>query len=447
MGLGLQGGGIGAAQWFSRAGAHVLVTDLRNAAVLQPALNALKKYKNISYVLGRHRIADFKNQDLIIKNPGVRTQSKFLRIARQQHIPIESDIGIFLQSTHAPIIAITGTKGKSTTASLLQHIFRLGHIRANLAGNIRVSPLFLINKVSSSSPVILELSSWQLEDIAKLRFQPHVAIVTNIMQDHLNTYSSCKNYVRAKENCVRFQRQNDHCILNLQNINTKRFAKKTHARVWWYSATYDDQANATIVHGAIAVRNKKRFQNVIQTSKLQIRGDHNLGNILAAVIAARIYGVPIGTIRDALKTFRGIQGRLEYIGEIDRKKYYNDTTATAPDAAIAALKIFDSHTVLIAGGADKNLDYSSFADAIRRSVTHCILLPGTATEKIKKHFRKAKFRNYTNARSMEAAVIMAGEIPSARTVLLSPGAASFGLFLNEFDRGDRFTNAVLALRK
>ena len=202
MGLGLHGGGVGVARFFAKQGARVLVTDLRKKAELKESLEKLKDWP-IKYVLGKHRSEDFKNQDLIIKNPAVPNQSKYCQIAQRNGIPIETDIGLFFELCPAPIIGVTGTKGKSTTASLIAQILKSAkggkRPKVVLAGNIRTSVLDQLPRIKKNSRVVLELSSWQLEGLAKHKKSPHLAVMTNFKPDHLNRYQNLKEYFQAKK--------------------------------------------------------------------------------------------------------------------------------------------------------------------------------------------------------------------------------------------------------
>lgn len=453
MGLGLHGGGVGVAKWLAKKGALVLVTDLKSRRELQSSINKLKKYKNIKYVLGRHRKDDFKKADLVIQNPGAPRDSQYLKIAGKNKIPIETDISIFFALCPAPIIGITGSKGKTTTTALLAEILKKYNSNTVVGGNIRISPLKFLNKIKKDTPVILELSSWQLEGLKKHKISPQVSLITNIYKEHLNRYRGLKDYIKAKEIIFTYQKREDFAILNFDNKHTKDMGKRVKAKRYWYSL----KSNLNGQNGVflskkqdfkIIFRDNGQEEDVCGNSDIKIPGTHNLENVLGAVCVAKIYGVSNKIIKQVLRKFTGVKDRMELIKEAGGIKYYNDTTATHPEAAIRALETLSNgkNIILIAGGADKKLEFGDFVKAIKKHTKAVILFKGDAGEKI---YNKLKVINYKQSAinypvdSMNDAVIMAGKIAKDRDiVLLSPGAASFGVFVNEFDRGEQFVKKV-----
>lgn len=430
MGLGFHGGGAGAARFFVQQGAKVTVTDLKTEKELAPSLRALWKLP-IRYVLGKHRKEDFIKTDLVIQNPGVPDSSPYLALARKHHIPVDTDIGIFFELVpRGQIIGVTGTKGKSTTASLIAALLKTKYPRTVLAGNIRTSVFDVLPMVKAGAPVVLELSSWQLEGLAYHKKSPHVAVVTNILQDHLNRYNSFHQYIEAKANILRFQGAHDYAFLNEKLRQYKEFKN---------------------------IRNKTRqvFFSWRQISSeyvsaWRLPGLHNLSNLAGALEVARLYKIPKKDVRRALQNFRGLSGRLECIRTLHGIDFYNDTTATAPDATIAALKSFPDprRVMLIAGGTDKNLDYRSLGQFLEAYPPKAVIfLPGTATKKLESRIRdQGSRKRIFAAHSMQEAIRKAwGMAERGDVVLLSPGAASFGLFQHEFDRGEQFVKAVSAL--
>lgn len=392
MGLGLHGGGVGSARFFAKAGAKVLVTDLKKQEDLQESINQLKEFKNIKYVFGQHRMEDFKNTDLIIKNPAVPNNSKHLELARGNKVPIDSDIGIFFELCPAEIIGVTGSKGKSTTTALTVQILQKKYKEVFIAGNIRISVLDVLEKINKSSLVVLELSSWQLEGLSQGKKSPHIAVITNIFEEHLDRYKNFEEYISAKKIIFKFQKSEDYLIIN-QDL--EGLAKKAKSQIKFFDGSSQQ----------------------------------------AAKIIGEIYQVSEKDINKAIKNFSGLEGRLEFVKEINNIKYYNDTCATHPEATIYALnKINDP--ILIAGGKDKNLDFSKLNKILNQKIKALILLPGTASDKI-------KFRKTIKAENMQEAVLKAKNIAQpGDVILLSPACASFGLFKHEFDRGDKFKDAI-----
>ncbi|MDD2753644.1 MAG: UDP-N-acetylmuramoyl-L-alanine--D-glutamate ligase [Candidatus Portnoybacteria bacterium] len=464
MGIGLHGGGVGVIKFLAEQGAKILATDLRKKEDLTGSLEALSGINNIEYVLGEHRLEDFTNTDLVIKNPGVPDDSKYLAAAREKEIPIESDIGIFLELCPAPIIAVTGTKGKSTTAALLAHILEQHYPQVILAGNIRRSVLEKLPEITKDTIVVLELSSWQLADAKNHKKSPYVAVVTNLMQDHLNRYASFQDYIEDKKLIFKFQKEKDYLFLNYGDEISRELSKQATSRIYFYSTDGDKLLHAELpflnqkARTGAYIKKKTIYygaaQELIAPAKdVKIIGKHNLANALAAVSVADLYNVPREKTKEALRTFRGLEGRLQFIDKIADVKYINDTTATAPDAAIAALETIakeyprkdkQKHIVLIAGGADKNLDFTKFGQEISNHAKAVILLEGTATQKLAKEIGPDIKINGVN--SMAEAVTLASQLAQPQdVVLLAPGCASFGLFQHEFDRGKQFDEAVKKL--
>ena len=452
MGLGLHGGGVGSANFFAKRSKKVIVTDLKSKKELKPSLTELKKNKNIRYVLGQHRMKDFLGTDLIIQGAGIPDDSPYLVTARKNYIPIDTDIGIFFELCPVPIIGITGSKGKSTTASLIAAMLRekyeaprvhtrgiFGGIRRSisaeadkkvfLAGNIRISVFDILPRLTKDSSVILELSSWQLEGLSHHKKSPHVAVITNILREHLNKYKNFQHYARAKSYIFAFQKKTDYAILNKNDPLLKKMARGVKSKTIFFGKT----------------------KSTIHNPNLQ--GEHNKANIAAAETIASLYGISKKRQRLALEKFKGLEGRLQYIATKRGVLFYNDTTATMPDATIAALRTLKpkqgGKIILIAGGADKKLNFYEFARAITRHVEILILLPGDATKKIKNILHKQKLQRlqtYSTISMNNAVQLAYRHSQKGDIILLSPGAASFGMFQNEFERGEQFVKYVRLIK-
>ncbi|MBD3359814.1 MAG: UDP-N-acetylmuramoyl-L-alanine--D-glutamate ligase [Candidatus Buchananbacteria bacterium] len=448
MGLGLHGGGVSVAKFLAKKGAKVTVTDLKTKTQLEPSIKKLKRFK-IKYVLGKHNKSDFKNPDMIIQNPGVPGNSEYLKIARQHNIPIETDLTLFFKLCPSQeIIGITGTKGKSTTTKLIHEIIRKYKSDAVIGGNIRISPLESLSKIKPDTPVVLELSSWQLEGLGKYKLSPRYAVVTNILRDHLNTYNGPVAYRQAKELIFKNQAVNDFLVLNKDNQETKQMAKRVKSNLYWFSKKNlnKTEKGCYVKKDWIIIKDKIERQ-LLNIKNIKLQGEHNLANVLAACTLTYVFGLPFELIAKTVKGFKGIEGRLQLIRQHQGIKYYNDTTATAPDAVIAALNSFEKPVVLLAGGTDKKLEFKQLARAIKKQVKALILFEGTATDKLIKELNKIKFdKTLIIVDSMREAFSQAKYIlESGDIFLLSPGAASFGLFVNEFDRGEQFNKQVKKL--
>ncbi|MBU2545262.1 UDP-N-acetylmuramoyl-L-alanine--D-glutamate ligase [Patescibacteria group bacterium] len=400
MGLGLHGGGVGVAKFFYSQGAKLLITDLKSEEQLKESLDKLKNLK-IKFVLGKHREEDFENVDLIIKNPDIPTSSPYLEIARENKIPIKNDMEIFFELCPAEIIGVTGTKGKSTVATLICELLKEKYDTV-LAGNIGISPLEFLANIKKETKVILELSSFILEDLKK---SPHIAVITNLFPDHLNRYKNFHEYVEAKKSIYKYQSKSDILILNEKDPNTKKLSSEAKGKVYFFEGY----------------------------------------NAAAAVKVAELLNVSEDNIHKAISNFKGVPSRQEFVAEIKGVKYFNDTTATNPRAVKFAIETFrgkypDSRIILIAGGEDKRLSYRALAEDIQDNIDFLVLLPGTASDLIERDLKKFKI---FKVKSMKEAVKKASDLAKkGDIVLLSPGAASFNLFKNEFDRGYEFKKSI-----
>ena len=437
MGLGLHGGGLGAVKFLLDQGARVTVTDRRNTKDLLRPIRELesyakkKKYDSIRFVIGTHRKKDFTAADYIVKNPGVRPDSPYLRASRKKGIPILSDITLFFSSCPAPAIGVTGTRGKSTTAYLIAEFLKKNSRfrRVWLGGNIRRSVLEFLPRVKTGDIVVLELSSFQLMDLGEIRKSPSIAVFTNLLNDHLNWHRTASEYARAKSLIFAFQKPGDCVFIPSGDAALSRLVKRAKSHINRVSLPHE-------------------FARVVS----QNIGSHYISSAGLAVAVARHYKVPLVRIRAVLKRFKGMPSRQEEICVLRGIHFVNDTTATIPDAAIAALERFSAisarrggKVILIAGGSDKKLQFRRFMQIAKRRAKRVIFLPGDATRGMRRELRRlaAPGLPVFYASSMPEAVrIAAAHASRGDTVLLSPGAASFGLFLNEFDRGEAFVHAV-----
>lgn len=442
MGLGLNNGGVGVAKYFCENGADVLVTDLKTRKELAKSLLKLKKYK-IKYHLGEHLPEDFTKTDLVIKNPAVPVSSKFLQIAYDNNVKVETDTNIFFNLCPAKIIGVTGTKGKSTTATLIYELAKTQNKKTFLAGNIGVSPLEILNKLDDKSLVVLELSNFELEELEK---SPHIAAITTVLPDHLNRYNSFAEYSATKKLIFKYQSPQDHLVLNYDNEITRDFAKLSKSNVYLFSA--EKKTNGCYLENGEIFFNQEK-EPIFDIKKLKIFGGHNVSNILSAVTVVKIMGISNDKIRNVLQNFTGVANRQELIAEKKGVKYINDTTATMPEAVIFAIRAIrqrfsNSEIILIVGGQDKNLSFTGLASEINKELKEIVLLPGTASDIIEEELSAIGSKTkIIHVLSMQEAVKSAGEIAKrGDVVILSPGATSFNLFKNEFDRGDQFKKAV-----
>lgn len=428
LGLGqyAKGSGISAAVFLAQQGAILRVTDQKTENDLKANVTRLKRFKNIKFILGKHRDEDIRWADVIVRNPRVRPSSKEMILASKLGKPIESDITLFLEKCPCTVIGVTGTRGKSTTSTLIFEMLRTSGKRVWLGGNILVSPLTFLKNVKPADIVVLELSSWQLETTGAAGISPHIAVVTNLMRDHLNSYEGMEDYAEAKAQIFRHQKPDDVLIVNSEDPYCRVFA---------------DQAPGKVI------RFSKR-KSPIKKSDVKIPGEHNFMNASAAALAAMSSGASMAAIKKTLRSFNGLPHRQEIVATKNKVIYVNDTTATTPDGAIAAIKTFynKGHTIhMIVGGADKELEFDELARVIKRYRVDAAVLTGSAHAKLSKSLKKAKIKYRDVSSLKEAVVYLSGKASPEDAIILSPACASFGQFKNEFERGDQFNKIVQKL--
>ncbi|UPA18059.1 UDP-N-acetylmuramoyl-L-alanine--D-glutamate ligase [Borrelia puertoricensis] len=434
MGLGLHGGGLAVAKFLLKHGGNLVITDLKNELELISSIEALKQFRDkIRYVLGYHDEDDFKRADIVIKNPGVSFDNEYLKLAKR----VETDISLFLMFNQNPIIAITGTKGKSTLASLLHKVLVIKCPNSKLGGNIGVSPLSFLDDLDGVSPIILELSSWQLHDLRNLC--PIISIITNIYSDHQNYYSNFDSYIEDKSRI--FINQNSGILISQDQAYYNYFSRfKSKIKSILFSETVPLNFENDIFYfkkGKIYLNNK--VVGTLSESRIVL-----LISKMITVFIASYLGLDLSVASKIVTDFDGIEHRLEFVREFEGVKYYNDTASTIPDSTVLSVKSLRAYgglINLITGGTDKELNFAIFGE-ILRMVKTWILLRGSATLKIIK-FLEDNNINYFIFPSLEECVCYAKKISIHNDIVLfSPASASFGLFKNEFDRGLQFKNLV-----
>jgi UDP-N-acetylmuramoylalanine--D-glutamate ligase len=450
IGLGTRAGGLGVARYLASQGAEVTVTDMRPAEALAEPLAALAGLP-IRFVLGGHEERDFTPQraDLIVRNPGVPRRAPLLELARSHGIPVEMEMSLFFRACPAPIVGITGTKGKTTVSTLTGELLRPAFPDVVVAGNMGVSALEQLPRLRPESPVVIELSSWQLEALIEHGLAPRIAVLTLIAEDHLNTYDGFADYAATKRGITRHQRPGDRLVVNRDDPEAWRAASETAATVVPFGEGDRGDDGAWLTPEGLLWRWQDGETRWPRPTSWVLAGCHGARNALAALAAATLTGASSTTIERGLSAFQGVKDRMETIAEIDGVTFINDTTATAPIATVAALEAVaqrSSQVHLLAGGADKGLDPSPLAEAAARHRAKVYLFAGTATPALESALRTREVTPYGPFVGMSEAVKAArDEARPGDVVLLSPGCASFGLFRDEFDRGDRFRETVTAL--
>ncbi len=466
MGLGRFGGGVDVAEFAARAGAKVMITDLAPAEQLSDSVNKLKEFPDIEFHLGSHDPADFKQADIIIANPAVPGDNEFLELARRYNKFVTSQINIFFELCPAQIIGITGANGKSTTAALTAHLLRSAsaqrratsdeHVIASaakqsqttqyairdtqyenvwLSGNIGNQPLLtILDKIKANDLVVLELSSFQLEQLAQIQKAPKIALLTNLTPNHLDRYGTFANYCAAKENIFKFQKLNDNCpAVSIFNVEDKIAAE-------WFEKYSKDAGRICIKFSTDDVSKEIR-------DSFTLPGRANLSNLAAAIVIAKYFGIDDESIKNSLPKFKALPHRLELVEEINGVRWYNDSIATTPQSAIAALEAFDQPKIIIAGGYDKNLPFDELGQKIATNAKAAILLGQTAP-KIRDSiqlFSEAGTQIQIVDSLAEAVQLAARLAVNGDVVLLSPACASYDMFDNFQHRGREFIKLVRAI--
>jgi len=420
MGLGLLGRGVGDAAFLASCGAELIVTDLKSKEELATSLAVLSLFPNIEFVLGEHRLEDFRDRDFVLKAAGVPLDSIYVAEAKKNGVPVKMSASWFMELSDIPVIGITGTRGKSTVTHMLHAILKEAGQKVLLGGNVRgVSTLALLDDVTEDSLALFELDSWQLQGFGDAHLSPDVAVFTTFLEDHANYYHGDTDaYLADKANIFLNQDATDTLILGAQcaELVEKKYQGAIKAHVVNVGAQ-DFRADWTLL----------------------IPGEHNRYDAALAVEAARALDIDDNVIQKALAEFPGVPGRLELVREKDGVRFYNDTTATTPDATLAALSALkDAGIILIMGGADKGLNMGVLTGALPESVKRVILLAGSGTDKVLGSIQGASV--YGNLKDAVEEAVRSAQ--SGDVVLLSPAFASFGMFKNEYDRGDQFTDIV-----
>lgn len=505
MGLGLNGGGEAAVRFFLKKGAYVIATDMKTKEELQSTIDSLENDSSVdksrlTYRLGEHRIEDFENADCVIKNPGVKYDgNKYLAVAKS----IETDLSIFLRFTKAPLIAVTGSKGKSSTVSSIYYGLKQAGFNCFLGGNITVSPLTFFDEVSEKTPVIIEFSSWQLADLrGRGVLKPFISIITKIVPDHQNWYKSMEKYVADKRLIYTEQSENEYSIFDFEGDEPgtgpeseenpgldcsswgNLFASESNATVYRYGKSrlkdgeygvwQDSDKNGNFC-GKILLPGMTEEKIILKN--LSVPGEHMKTNVLNAAFVMYLMGVDAEKIIKILGEWQGIEHRLQYFHSWSnpnnnsvKYKFFNDSCATVPEAAAAATQSFGKSVTLITGGTDKGLELTPLIEVLTKKkpiieVKDIYLLSGSATEKLLPYLNEANVSYngpYSSLDELLSALKQSLETKSAtisdtfsennenntntennsEVIVFSPGATSFGMFKNEFDRGNTFINKV-----
>ncbi len=393
---------------------------------------------------GKDYLSNLEEYDLIVKSPGVKLE--LLKEVPKEKIT--SQTKLFFELCPCPIIGVTGTKGKGTTSALIYEMLKKQGFDAYLGGNIGVPPLEFLDKLNVHSKVVLELSSFQLIDVDK---SPNIVVFLMTTSEHLDYHKSQEEYVDAKRNILRFQKEEDFAIINKDYLASRESDVETNGKVYYVSKEDDCNKGCFVKENAIFIKDETMEEKIINTKDILIPGTHNFENACAASMAAYLSGVSVSNISYVLKTFKGLEHRLELVATVNGVRYYDDSFSTIPETAIAAINSFENPEILILGGSSKNSDFTQLGKVIKDTKNiKAIIGIGIEWEKIKEKIigLNPDVLVLEGAKDMQTIVTAAAKLAvSGDVVLLTPSCASFDMFENYKDRGNKFKKEVLALKQ
>lgn len=443
--IGAAKSGIASADYLRNHGALVYLNDIKKPEELKSEVLVDLKKKGIQLIVGKHADITELALDFIVISPGVPFSIPPIEAALKQAVPILSEMELAARFTKVPMIAITGTNGKTTTTSLLGKIFSDAGRRVFVGGNIGVPFIKEAEELGSDDVAVLETSSFQLEGTES--FCPHISAILNITPDHIDRHGSFAAYVDAKAKIFENQKENDWLILNYDDEETKKLATRAQCRVIFFSRLHNLKEGLCIENGYLTVKIDGQTAPIIKPEEIYIKGSHNLENAMVAVAAGWLMGVEREVIKNSLVTFPGVPHRLEYVLTADGVRYINDSKGTNPDASIKALEAYPDPVILIAGGKSKGSDFIPFSEKIKERVKALVLV-GQAAKEIEEAVQKVGFKNYVNASSFRESIEKARDLAkSGDLILLSPACASFDMFNSFEHRGEVFKELVREMTK
>ena len=440
--VGLGRSGVASALFLKSHGAKVTVSDSKSEDQLRQEIPVLLDH-GIAVETGRHGERTFQNQDLIVVSPGVPVDAQPLVQARALGEPVIGEVELAAQFLQGPIVAITGSNGKTTTTTLVGEILAKSGVQTLVGGNIGTPAISLVEKATPETTIVLEVSSFQLETIRT--FRPKVAAVLNVTPDHLDRHRTFEAYAAAKARVFENQQQQDFAVLNADDPTCVAMAANIKAQVFWFNRKREVDQGAFVRQGTVHLRRDRAEHEVMPVAEIPLKGAHNVENVLAAICTAELMGCLPDAIRTAVREFKAVEHRLQYVATIRGVEYYNDSKATNVDATIKALESFPGKIHLILGGKDKGSDYTVLNGLLRERVKFVYTI-GAAAEKIQKHIAGAI--KIVPSGTMDKAVAQAtANAQPGDIVLLAPACASFDQFQNYEHRGRVFKELVLALPK
>lgn len=436
--------GVSAAQCLYELGARVTISDSKAEEKLAEALQPLEGM-DIRRCLGdQAQPADLESYDLAVTSPGIPMQAPILRAVQAAGVPLIGELELGAQVSRAPLYAVTGTNGKTTTTTLIGEIFRNLGKTTYVVGNIGYPFTACALQCGEEDVAVAEVSSFQLETITT--FHPHIAVMCNITEDHLNRHGTMEEYIRVKERIFENMGQGDYAVLNLDDPIVRGMAERIPCAPAFFSRRQEVETGAYLEGEEVVFSLNGHKKRVLRADEIRIPGEHNLENALAATALAMLAGVPAPVVRHTLKTFPGVEHRIETVRTVEGVTYINDSKGTNVDASIRAVRAMKVPTVLLAGGYDKHTDFLPLAREILASKIHTVVVLGDTAEQIERALRAVGFESILHAKTFEEAVLLARSCArEGENVLLSPACASFDMFQDYEERGRVFKEIVSRL--
>lgn len=439
LGLGKFGGGVATVRFLTERGARVTVIDAKSAEALQESLRQLENCSDVIFQLG-DQSAELPTTQLLVANPAIPPDHGLLRNAALQQIPITSEIELFWQLNPGRVIGVTGSNGKSTTTTMIHSILKAAGQRCWLGGNIGISLLPELDQIQAEDWVVLELSSFQLEALNRIKASPQISVVTNFSPNHLDWHQNLEHYRQSKQTILRWQTESDVAVLNQDDPELQTW--RTAGSILTFGTRSDLSPDLLVDQNRFLLKD----QSEILTPELHVPGAHNRCNAAAAILACRAAGIAVPELKLGLESFRGLPHRLEFVGEYQQRKFYNDSLATTPESAICALDAFqETPVILLAGGSDKQVDLSEFAHRFRSQTKATALMGQTGklmfdslpepqgSDQMYEAVISQPHTSFENAFRWAFQQSSPGDV-----ILLSPGCASYDWFSSFVARGERF---------
>ena len=431
--------GIAAEELLHKKGASVVLYDGNDKLEKEEILKKLESRDSVEVVLGELPEEMLDSLDLVVLSPGVPTDLPVVLKMKEKEIPVIGEVELAYQVSRGKVLAITGTNGKTTTTSLLGEIMKAYQPEVKVVGNIGTPYTSEALDTTDDTVTVAEISSFQLETIKE--FHPAASAITNITEDHLNRHHTMEAYIEAKEQIAKNQTEEDVCVLNYEDDVTRKFGERVKAQVIYFSSRRRLEKGIYLEDGNI-IYCRENPEKVCHVDELKLLGMHNYENVMAAVAMAAAYHVPMEIIRKTIREFTAVEHRIEFVAEKNGVAYYNDSKGTNPDAAIKGIQAMNRPTFLIGGGYDKDSSYDEWIQSFDGKVKKLVLL-GATKEKINETAKRLGFTDTILADTFEEAVnICVEQAEPGDAVLLSPACASWGMFKNYEERGDKFKELV-----